>query len=230
MKTHRHAKGLAALTGTVLLMLSAACAPSNTSADSSKDGSTAGKDASLLSKVTSAFSPKKYEVPAGTKVTVRLNQALSSAVNEAGDQFDATLDAPIVADGRTLAPAGTPVKGVVTHARESGKVKGKAELTLSLDSIEIADNAYSLDVHPLTLKASGNEGKDAATIAGSAALGAVIGAITGGGKGAAVGAGVGGGAGAGYVLLTKGKEIELSRETAVQFTLQEAAELPQANS
>jgi hypothetical protein len=30
------------------------------------------------------------------------------------------------------------------------------------------------------------------------------------------------------VLLTKGKEIELSRETRVQFTLQRAAELPEA--
>ncbi len=101
-------------------------------------------------------------------------------------------------------------------------------MTLALNSVEVGDRDYPLQVHPLTLQAGGTEGKDAATIAEGAALGAIIGAITGGGKGAAVGAGVGGGAGTGYVLLTKGKEIELSRETRVQFTLQRAAELPEA--
>lgn len=226
----RTIRGFAALAATFLLAVASACSPAGTNADSAKDNGQSTKDSSLLKQVSSVFSEDQtYEVPAGTKVTIRLGQSLSSAVNEAGDEFKATLDDPIVADGRTLAPAGTEVTGLVKHAQESGKVKGKAEMTLALDSIRIDGKDYPLAVHPLTLRASGNEGKDAATIAGSAAVGAVIGAITGGGKGAAIGAAAGGGAGTGYVLLTKGKEIELSRETPVRFTLQDAAELPQAN-
>lgn len=222
-------KSLAALAVALLLAFASACSTANTSADSAKSGSASDKDSSVISDVTSMFSQKTYEVPAGTNITVRLNQSLSSAVSQAGDEYTATLDSPIVVDNRTLAPSGTPVKGLVTHAQESGKVKGKAELVLSLKSIAIDGKDYPLDVHSLTLRASDTHGKDAAEIAGGAILGAVIGAITGGGKGAAVGAGVGGGAGTGYVLLTKGKKVELGRETRIQFRLEKPVELPQAN-
>ncbi|MFZ0427416.1 MAG: hypothetical protein WAO20_04820 [Acidobacteriota bacterium] len=229
MKTpHSTKQSYAALAAALILLLASACAPTGTSADSAKQNSGSADRTSLASEVTGLFSPRTYEVPAGTKITVRLDHGLSSEGSESGDEFQATLDTPIVADGRTLVPAGAPVTGLVQHVKEAGKVKGKAEMTLALNSVEVGDRDYPLQVHPLTLQAGGTEGKDAATIAGGAALGAIIGAITGGGKGAAVGAGVGGGAGTGYVLLTKGKEIELSRETRVQFTLQRAAELPEA--
>ena len=222
-------KSLIALAATVLVALSPACSPSNTNADGSKVAGAQDRSGTLANKLENVFSPQTYTVPAGTKILVRLDEGLSSAVNEAGDAFSATLDSPIESDGRTLAPAGATVTGRVQRVRESGKVKGKAELTLALDSIEVDGREYTLDAHPLTYRASGSEGKDAATIAGSAALGAVIGAITGGGKGAAVGAGVGGGAGAGYVLLTKGKEVELRRETLVRFALEQPVELPEAD-
>src|SRR3569833_2037999 len=50
-------------------------------------------------------------VPAGTPVTVRLQNSVSSASSNAGDRFDAVLDAPLVVAGKTLAPAGANVTG-----------------------------------------------------------------------------------------------------------------------
>ena len=51
-------------------------------------------------------------------------------------------------------------------------------------------------------------------------------APAGGGKGAVIGAGVGGGAGTGYVLVTKGDEVDFGPETRFSFTLSESLKLP----
>ncbi len=53
-------------------------------------------------------------VPAGTWITVRVDQPLSSDRNQPGDAFTATLAQPIVANGRVIARRGQTVSGVVS--------------------------------------------------------------------------------------------------------------------
>src|SRR5437879_1999805 len=60
------------------------------------------------------------EIPAGTRVTVRLAQSLSSERSRTGDTFDASLVKDLVINGTTVAKAGAPVKGKVTYAQDSG--------------------------------------------------------------------------------------------------------------
>jgi hypothetical protein len=55
-------------------------------------------------------------IPPGSKLTVRLGSEISSATTKAGQTFDGELANDVVVNGKTIAAAGTPVKGKVTYA------------------------------------------------------------------------------------------------------------------
>jgi hypothetical protein len=129
-------------------------------------------------------------------------------------------------EGKIVAPAGSKVKGQLTQVAESGRVEGRASLTMVLRELTVENENYDLSTKSLTLIAPNTHKKDAEIIGGGAALGAIVGAIAGGGKGAAIGAGVGGGSGTGYVLATKGKPVAYGPEARFTFTLTDPIELP----
>jgi len=154
-------------------------------------------------------------------MTVRLVAALNSGKNKTGETFEATLDEPLQADGNVVAPRGSVVVGKLTNVEGSGRVQGRARMSLTLSEIRIGETAYSLATNTLSFEAEGSTKKDAAKIGIGAGVGAAIGAIAGGGKGAAIGAAVGGGAGTATVLATKGKEVGFDPEQKLNFTLRD---------
>jgi hypothetical protein len=165
-------------------------------------------------------------IPAGTLLHVALLDGVSSDKSRPGDQFQASLVEPIVAGGKTVLPKGTKMRGRVIDARRSGRVKGRASIELMLTEVVMdSGKAASISTKPYTLVAKSTKKRDAAIIAGGAGTGALIGALAGGGKGAAIGAVVGGGAGTGTVLVTRGKEIHLARETRLNFKLTSSLEV-----
>src|SRR5262245_55331172 len=188
---------------------------STTSADSVPP-----KSAPVTPKAVEYKPEPRITVPAGTKLRVALLDSVSSDKSEAGDQFMASLTEPVVVDGKTVFAKGTKVRGRVVEATESGRVKGRAMLELTLTQV-VRNEGKSLSIYtkPYTVVAESTRKRDAAIIGGGAGLGAAIGAITGGGKGAAIGAAVGGGAGTGGVLATKGKEVRFGPEHPLSFTL-----------
>lgn len=166
--------------------------------------------------------PNKVTIPAGTLLTVRLGEKLSTEKNQPGDQFSAVLDQPLVIDGFVLAERGSKAQGRIVELDRGGKVKGLAQIALELTSVRTADG-QNIKVNTASFKkqAEADTKRDAAKVGIGAAIGAAIGAIAGGGKGAAVGAGVGGAAGAGDVMLTRGKAAEIPVETRMSFRLSE---------
>ena len=60
---------------------------------------------------------KPLVVPANTAIYVRLQQSISSATAQSGQNFSAVLDEPLLVDGQTLAPKGASVTGKVVAAR-----------------------------------------------------------------------------------------------------------------
>ena len=170
--------------------------------------------------------PPKVTVPAGTELTVIMIDAVSSRTSKAGDEFMASLAAPLVVGGKTVADKGTKVRGRVVDAEGSGRVKGLANIRLALTGIVDGAKTIPIVTVPFFAEAESTKGRDAAVAGGAAGVGAAIGAIAGGKKGAGVGAIVGGAAGTGTVLATKGKEVEFGSESKVKFTLEKDAELP----
>ena len=170
--------------------------------------------------------PEEVTLPAESKLSIRLEQAISTEKSAAGDTCTGWLDGPLTVDGKTVAPSRSKVTGKLTQVKDAGGVEGLASITMVLHTLEVDGQEYDLETLPLSRVARNTKKKDAAIIGGSAAAGAVIGAIAGGGKGAAIGAGVGGGSGTGYVLASKGKPVEFAPETRLTFYLSEPLELP----
>ena len=83
--------------------------------------------------------PKTVAIPAGTTLTVRVNETLSTETNYSGDTFTASLDKPLVVDGFVIADRGARVIGKITQAQKAGRVKGVSELALALTQIHTTD-------------------------------------------------------------------------------------------
>jgi hypothetical protein len=163
--------------------------------------------------------PRIEVIPAGTALSIRLTDPLDTGTNKAGDTFKGVLDDDLVADGMVVAPRGSSVTGRIANLVQSGRVQGRAQLSIALRSIDIRGVEYPIQTNTVSFEAESTKKKDAAKVGIGAGIGAAIGAIAGGGKGAAIGAAVGGGAGGATVLATRGNEIKLAPEHQLKFTL-----------
>jgi len=161
--------------------------------------------------------PKKVTVPAGTQLTIRLDNPLDSERNQVGDTFHGSLSNPIVLDGETVIPSGAEVVGRVADVKSAGRFAGNSVLTLELTSLSVNGKTYNIQTNRWSRAGSG-EGKSTATKVGAGtAAGAILGGIFGGGKGAAIGAAAGAGAGTGVAASKKGQQIQLPAEAVLTF-------------
>ena len=179
------------------------------------------KTTTALFAVTLASSAQT--IPAGTPITVRVAQEISSGTAKVGDRFDATLAHSLVVGGKTLAEAGSPARGKVTAAKSSGRLHAPGQLSIRLTSVQVGGKTVSLSTGTYHLEGKSHTKSNATKIGGGAALGALIGGIAGGGKGAAIGAGAGGAAGTGVAAATGKEEAVIPAEKTVSFTTKAAA-------
>jgi len=170
--------------------------------------------------------PQPIVVPAGTVLTVRLGQPLSSKTSQAGQTFLATTAQPVSVKGRSAIPSGSTVSGTVIAAKAKGKIKGEGQLSLALASITVKGQTYNIQTEVLDSTVKGKGKRTAATTGGGAAGGALIGGIAGGGKGAGIGALVGAGAGLIGGAATGNQQIEIPAESALSFRLSAPLTLP----
>ena len=165
--------------------------------------------------------PKPLVVPAGTTLEVRLITGLSSETNQAGDPFEGTLDKPVVLGERVAIPKGSDVKGKVTGAVKSGRLKQRAELWVTLTEITVRGKTYELASATTGHKEGSKTTRNILLIGGGAGGGAAIGGATGGGKGAGIGAAIGAGAGTAAAMLTGKRDIDFPPETVLGFDLEQ---------
>jgi hypothetical protein len=174
-----------------------------------------------------AEAPKPIVIPKGTVIAVRTTTALSTKSAVGGASFNATLEEPVVAEGKVIAPKGAEVTGRIVESDRGGRVKGVASLSVRLTALEMEDG-YKLDIVTgvYTKDAPTSKKSDAVKVGVASGIGAAIGAIAGGGKGAAIGAGAGAGAGTGVVLATHGKPAEIPAESPLKFKLLAPVTIP----
>jgi hypothetical protein len=152
-----------------------------------------------------AAAPREsVELPAGTNLVVRMIDGVDSEVNRVG---------------QTFIPRGADVVVKLVAAKESGKLTGRAELTLDLMSVKVDGRMVDINTQSVSRESDSRGQRTAKVAGGAAAVGAVIGAIAGGGKGAVIGAGAGGAAGAGAEEVTKGQRVKVPSETRLTFVL-----------
>jgi hypothetical protein len=164
--------------------------------------------------------PDHITLPAGTFVTVRIDQFLDSDKNEAGDGFSATLSRPLVADGLVVSRRGETLGGQVVDAKKAGRVKGVSHLQIALNSLTLADGQQiPIQTELTSITGPTSNGRDAAAIATTTGTGAAIGAAADWGTGAAIGAGAGLAAGVVGVLVTRGRPTVIYPESQLTFRL-----------
>jgi len=185
--------------------------------------------------------PETITIPAGTRIPLRLKQAISTKTAKEGDPVYAETSFPFALNDRIVIPPGVYVQGKISHVKRGGHVKGRAEVMIHFTSL-IYPSGYtvllpgSLENVPGaerstvkgtegTVQQDSDTGRKVGTVASTAGAGAAIGGIRSGLKGAGIGAGVGGAAGMIVAMLSRGGDVRLEPGTSVEMEIQRDVQL-----
>ena len=188
----------------------------SSAAPSTSQSSTSRTTTSTTSSSTtsgSTASGGQVEVPSGTEVDVRLTNSLNSGTAQVEDRFEGTTVVDLAINGRTVIPAGSVMRGVVTSVDPATRTNRTAKMTVSFDQVTVNGRAYP--IRGTVTQAIQGEGIKGETgkIATGAGVGAVIGGILGGVKGAVLGTVIGGG---GITAATEGKEVDVPQGSVLR--------------
>jgi len=147
----------------------------------------------------SASAADSPRIPPGTILHVRLGTTITSKTNKLGDTFTGQVAKDVVSGDQTIVPQGSTVSGHVAFLKPAGRIKGKAQMRIVLDSILTPDDqtlrlsSTLADSHGGVCGNTAND--EEGTIVGcgkskkEAAKDAAIGGAIGAGAGATVGMG-----------------------------------------
>jgi hypothetical protein len=193
----------------------------------------------ILALMIPAFSVAA-EIPQGSHALLRLVNSVTTRTAREGDYVYMRTATPIVANGQIVVPVDSYVQGVVSQSKRSGRVNGRAELALRIESltlpsgkvIKVSPHLSSVDSEGTDQKVDtkesgiqqgGSKGVDAERVAKISATGAAIGGIADRSwSGAGIGGGAGGAVGLAYVLLTRGREVELRQGSTIDVVFERA--------
>lgn len=182
--------------------------------------------------------PDVYAVPAGTRVLLRLLNALNTKKSQEGDHVYLRTEVPVAVNSRIVIPRGSDVAGTII-ATKPAKSSGKGELYIRFDSITLP-NGVTRDLRSRPdgakegkLATSGDTSGDVRRTAEGGAIGAGVGGLAGAaaghpGMGAGVGAIAGAAAGLGGLfskkpepILPAGTTLEMVLDRDLTFTREE---------
>ena len=218
MRKPSHSTSLLALA--TIAVLCSACNPAGAGDQQQADeaeGSLTGFFGALLEAES-----QPVEVPAGTNLTVRLLDTLSSHDTAAGTSFSAEVTQEVSIDGAVVVPVGSTVHGRVTEAHAAEKIGGRPILSLAFDGLSTPDGQTIQLAASLARSGKSQVGKDAAIISGSTIGGAILGEAIHEGEGTTVGAIAGAIGGTIGALKTKGQPVVLAQGSILNISIDRA--------
>jgi outer membrane murein-binding lipoprotein Lpp len=201
-------------------------APPSEATPLSRQEATPAAEASATPTPTPTPAPTPIVIAAGTTISIRTTNAISTKDTQTKQDFQASLSRPLFVGSQVVIPKGAPAAGAIPTAESAGRIKGEGTLKLVLTTLTVNGKAYQVSAEPVVIKAKGRGKRSAAMIGGGGGAGALIGGLAGGGKGAAIGAMAGAAAGTAGATMTGKRDVELPAESIVSFRLSKPLVLP----
>ncbi len=182
--------------------------------------------------VAASTAGRARTLPIGTEIHAALDDSINSRTDSAGRIVTAVVMENVTAsDGKTLIPAGAPVRFTVTRLSAAKSKSAQGRLALKVESIGIGGQSQPVaaDVQPVPheLRGRGVGTGEAAKVGVGAAGGAVLGRVLGGNsKGAVIGGVVGAAGGAVVASQTASRDVVVKAKTPVTFVLTEPLVAP----
>jgi hypothetical protein len=120
--------------------------------------------------VGSLCQAQQIEIPDGTKVSCRLEQTISSATAEQGQQVQLSVTEQVKVGEVVVIPQGATVIGTVVEAQEKRRMGRTGKLDFSIDKVRAADNEYI----PLRYSVTKRQGGSHAVSTGVMTAGAAV--------------------------------------------------------
>jgi TolA-binding protein len=195
--------------------------PAGTTSAAPAPTPSASTSTSTASSRSTATAPAgSVEIPVGTEIDVRLQNALNSGTNQVEDRFEATTLVDVGVNSRVVIPAGSLMRGVITQVEPATRTNRTARMTVSFDQVTVNGQAYAIrGTVTQAIEGEGIRG-ETARIGTGAGVGAIIGGILGGFRGAMAGILIGGG---GTIAATEGKEVQLPQGAVLRVRLDSPA-------
>jgi hypothetical protein len=97
-------------------------------------------------------------IPSGTKISARLEQTISSATAEQGQQVQLSVTEAVKLNGVIVIPQGAPVIGTIVVAQEKRSMGRTGKLDFSVDKVRAADGEYIPLRYTMQKKEGGSKG------------------------------------------------------------------------
>jgi hypothetical protein len=165
---------------------------------------------------------RELRIPASTRLTVQLEEGLTSRTARREDRVYATVFRPLRFEGRLAVPAGTRVRGVVVDAEPAQRPSKGGRLEIRFNRLDLDNERIDFRGRVVSIEDE-REDRTVGKAGIGAVLGGVIGGLFGGGKGAVVGVLLGG---TSAVVATKGDEVNLPAGTVLTVDLEEPLVIP----
>ena len=178
--------------------------------------------------LTYAQADSIYRLPAGTRITLKLDAEINSRVSSVDDTFTAIVTKPVLVRETVVLPAGSVVEGrVASVSRAAGGGKG-GKLDVTFEWLKLsADTRRNIDgVLIKKLSADSSQTFNTLSILAGTVAGVGVGAAARSATGALIGAGVGAGIGTGLALFRKGKEVRIRKDEEFEIELKKEVVLP----
>lgn len=178
---------------------------------------------------TAVKAQNSYELPAGTKFRVRMDNEINSKVSSKDDTFTATVFEPVKISETVILPVGTILEGRITEVRRASAGNKNGEMQIRFETMRFTSGEEreieGVLVNPLKAESSSPTAA-VLTVVGGTALGALLGAASKADNGALIGAGIGAGAGGTVAYLKKGKDVKIKADEKFEIEITKNVILP----
>ncbi len=222
-----------AFTALVCAVLACAAAAQTVKPSAARLMAKAASPAELSAPASVPSTEALTSLPAGTALSMKLETAISTRTNKAGDRFSGRVTEDVKLEGRTIIPVGASVEGRVARAEEHRRFRGTPTIDLRPEAVVMPNgdhltlNAVIVDTDARPdvdvndegrLQGRGHNRGDWQETGIAAGVGAIAGGMIAGGHGALIGSGAGATASVVHWLIQR-RSAELPAGTEIVMEL-----------